>query len=55
MLLVPKVNSDGSFKESQWFDVDRVEVTGKSPYLRALEREALKRTRAGSDKPAPKR
>ncbi len=50
VLLVPKVAEDGSFKEAQWFDVQRVTT------IPVVERIVLENSETpGPDKVAPKR
>ena len=47
-LIAPRVGVDGAYKDSQWFDEDRLEIQ-KAALL------TLPRTTAGFDKAAPKR
>jgi hypothetical protein len=47
-LVVPPVGSDGSYKDGQWFDRDRLAILDSSVIT-------LKITNDGADKPAPKR
>lgn len=49
VLVVPKVGKDGSFKEAQWFDVQRIERVGKTKV--ALDNGKT----PGFDHAAPKR
>lgn len=48
-LVAPKVNKDGTYVKSQWFDENRVMVVGKS--LITIEDERV----SGPDKPAPRK
>lgn len=48
-LVAPKVTKDGSFKQGEWFDVQRLERVGTSVVV--LENGAT----PGHDRPAPKR
>jgi hypothetical protein len=49
-LVVPKVGKDGSFKEGQWFDDQRLEVDKKAATVKLNNGNSL-----GCDAPAPKR
>lgn len=48
-LLAPTVNADGAMRDSQWFDVQRLEVLPGDGIV--LDNGAT----PGADKPAPKR
>ncbi len=48
-LIVPPVAADGAYREGQWFDIQRIEIT-------AVKKVQLDNTRTpGADKEAPKR
>jgi hypothetical protein len=48
-LLTPKVDAEGKLREAQWFDVQRLRMTGDAAITLDNGRTA------GFDKPAPKR
>ncbi len=49
LLVAPPVKDDGGFRDSQWFDEQRVDVLGTTPI--ALDNGDT----PGSDAPAPRR
>lgn len=49
VLLAPPLSADGAMRDSQWFDVQRCEVTGAPPIV--LDNGAT----PGADRAAPKR
>jgi hypothetical protein len=49
-LLIPPVGADGAFKDSQWFDVQRLEEVKNAPRI-TLDNGST----PGCDSPAPRR